>query len=213
VRPVLSLAVALLSASCAGRQVRVSPAATRALASPEDACRRAEPEVPDLATAGGLPGHAGPLPGAPVEVSRVERPRPVFQVQPLLSLEPPGQPRSEVQGCLAAGPTAAAGARYPAPPELPEDSVRVNPLAGGLLITHELVHPCCLQAAISTAVEGATVRVTEVLRGTPCGCQCASRLRAAVPLPPGRYSVELVVREPSGAERTVSAGATILPGE
>ena len=199
-RQILLLAAAL-SWACAERPVRVSPAATKALGSPEEACRTTSLEVPDFPPGG--------LPGPPASAGF---PRPVFRSRPLLPPQRPGQSMSEALGCLAGERTAIAGARHPAPRELLEggDSVRVNPLEGGLLITHQFAHPCCLRATLSATVEGATVRVSEVLGGKPCGCLCASRLRTAIALAPGRYSVEIAVRGPAGEERTVAAGTEIM---
>jgi hypothetical protein len=180
----------------------VSPAASKALGSPDDACRTASAEVPSFLDGGALPP----------EPATLQAPQPVFQGEPLLPPERPGESVSEVQGCLAATErTAAAGARYPQPPGRPPDAVRVNPLSSGLIVTHELAHPCCLHAAVSASVEGAAVRVIETLDGTSCDCRCASRLRTAIALPPGRYSVAVVVRGPGSGERTAYSGEAALP--
>ncbi|HVE86178.1 MAG TPA: hypothetical protein VND93_25150 [Myxococcales bacterium] len=196
----LSLALAaLLVAPCAGEQkVHTSPAASKSLGAADEACQAAAAELPAL----------------PLEPERVEPPRPSFQGRPLLPPDRPGDSVSEAQGCLSAPEhTPSLGARYPAPAQQPRDAVRVNPLATGLLVTHDLAHPCCVQATVQAAVEGSAVRVTEVLAGSTCACQCASRLRTAIALSPGRYSVTVVVRGPGAEERTAFSGGTALPGK
>src|SRR5262245_1128998 len=112
------LATALLAAACAEQQsVRVSPAASKALGSPDDVCRTASVEIPSFPDGGTLPAAPGALPPEPAPV---RAPAPVFQSKPLLPPERPGESVSEVQGCLgAAERTAAAGARYPPPPDRP----------------------------------------------------------------------------------------------
>ena len=207
----LPLAAALLAAPCAEQQpVRVSPAASKALGEAGDACRTAPAEIPPFPDGGELASSAleAPPPG-PTPL----RPRPVFEGQPLLPPERPGESASEVHGCLSAERTAAAGARFPAGSAQARDAVRVNPLSSGLIVTHELVHPCCLQVAVSARVEGGAVRVVEALSGAPCACRCASRLRAAIGLAPGQYSVAVVVRGPASEERTAFSGAAAVGGK
>src|SRR6185295_17987263 len=115
----------------------------------DEVCRTASAEVPSFADGGTRPAEPE---GLPPEPATSEAPRPVFQAKPLLPPERPGESISEVQGCLAAERTAAAGARYP-PPDHPADAVRVNPLSSGLIITHELAHACCLHTAVAASVE------------------------------------------------------------
>lgn len=209
----LPLTLALLATPCAEQQsVHVSPAASKALGSPDDACRTASAEIPAFPDGGALPGQPdlSPSPAAPLEA-----PRPVFQAHPLLPPAKPGASASEVLGCLSGDEhTLATGGRWPPPSsERPQEVVRVNPLTGGLIVTHELAHPCCLVAEVSAAVTGTAVKVTEVLSGAPCACRCASRLRTAVGLTPGRYSVAVVVRGPGPEERTAWSGEATLPGK
>jgi hypothetical protein len=212
VKLALPLVLGLLAAPCAEQQsVRVSPAASKALGSPDDACRTAPAEVPAFPDGGALPGRAD-LSTPP---AAVEAPRPVFEAHPLLPPDKPGASAVELQGCLSGDEhTAATGARWPpAGGDRPQDAVRVNPLSAGLLITHELAHACCLQARVTATVEGAQVKVVEVLAGSPCACRCASRLRTAVGLSPGRYSVGVVVRGPGAEARTAFSGAAAVPGK
>lgn len=212
VKLALPLTLALLAAPCAEQQsVRVSPAASKALGSPDDACRTAPAEVPALPDGGALPN----LPDLSPAPAALEAPRPVFQGHPLLPPGKPGASVSEVLGCLSGDEhTLVTGARWPPPSsERPQETVRVNPLSNGLIVTHELAHPCCLRAEVSATLTGTAVKVTESLSGTPCACRCASRLRAAVGLAPGRYSVAIVVRGPGSGERTAYSGEAALPGK
>jgi hypothetical protein len=212
VKLALPLALSLLAAPCAEQpSIRVSPAASKALGSPDDACRTAPAEVPAFPDGGALAGQ----PDLTLSPSAaLEAPRPVFQAHPLLPPAKPGATTSEVLGCLSGDEhTLATGARWPPPSsERPQEAVRVNPLTGGLIVTHELAHACCLQAQVSAAVAGTAVKVTESLSGAPCACRCASRLRTAVGLTPGRYSVSVVVHGPGSQERTAWSGETTLPG-
>lgn len=206
----LPLTLALLAAPCAEQQpIRVSPAASKALGSTDDACRTASAEVPTFPDGGALPDQ--PL---AVHPAALQAPEPAFESNPLLPPDEPGQSVSESQGCLSGDEhTLATGARWPPPSgDRPRDAVRVNPLSTGLLITHELAHPCCLQARVSATVQGGAVRVVETLGGGACACRCASRLRTAVGLAPGRYSVAVVVRGPGSEERTAYSGTAELPG-
>jgi len=218
VKLALPLTLALLAAPCAEQQsVRVSPAASRALGSPDDACRTASAEVPAFPDGGAPPGQPdlSPSPAALHPPGAQEAPRPVFQGHPLLPPGKPGASTSEVLGCLSGDEhTLATGARWPPPSsERPQEAVRLNPLSSGLIVTHELTHPCCLQAEVSAAVAGAAVTVTESLSGTPCACRCASRVRTAVGLAPGRYSVTILVRGPDRGERKAYSGEATLPGK
>ncbi|HYV45793.1 MAG TPA: hypothetical protein VFA20_13085 [Myxococcaceae bacterium] len=209
----LPLTLALLAGPCAEQQsVHVSPAASKALGSPDDACRTASAEIPAFPD-GGAPSSQPDLSLAPG--AALEAPRPAFQAHPLLPPAKPGASVSEALGCLSGDEhTLATGARWPPPAsERPQEAVRVNPLSGGLIVTHELAHPCCLQAELSAAVVGTAVKVIESLSGSPCTCRCASRLRTAVGLAPGRYSVTVVVREPGAGERTAWSGEAALPGK
>jgi len=208
----LPLTLALLAGPCAEQQsVHVSPSAAKALGSPDDACRTASAQVPAFPDGGALSSQPDPWPSPG---AALEAPRPVFQAHPLLPPAKPGASVSEALGCLSGDEhTLATGGRWPPPSsERPQESVRVNPLSGGLIVTHEVAHPCCLRAEISAAVVGTAVKVTESLSGSPCACRCASRLRTAVGLAPGRYSVAVVVRGPGPGERTAWSGEAALPG-
>jgi hypothetical protein len=213
VKLALPLSLALLAAPCAQQEqsVRVSTAASKALGSPEDACRTAPVDLPAFRDELGGDLDGGAWTGRPDTAA----PRPVFQSHPLLPPDKPGESASEVLGCLSGDEhTLVTGARWPPPdPNRPQEAVRVNPLSSGLLITHELAHPCCLRVKVSAAVSGGAVRVSETLEGAPCACRCASRLRTAVALAPGRYPVSVVVRGPGPGERKAYSGEAALPGK
>jgi hypothetical protein len=101
-----------------------------------------------------------------------------------------------LEGCLAqANRTEEAGSRFPVPPAMrgpAKPSVSVSMLGGGALVVHELEHGCCLQADVTSKLEGRTVTVVEVLSGQSCRCRCRSTVRAAVGLPPGEYTLKVV---------------------
>ncbi len=59
----------------------------------------------------------------------------------------------------------------------------------GLVVRHELRHPCCLKGAIDAEIEGNLVVVTERLTGTPCNCYCWSTVITRVGLPAGDYDL------------------------
>jgi len=105
-------------------------------------------------------------------------------------LQPPaeeGGHRFAVEGC-AATPNVEPPATRGLPPE---DKVEASALEGGVLLTHEVGHACCLSAATAVVLEGNKVVVTETLSGTPCRCRCSSSLRTAVGLKPGTWQVEV----------------------
>jgi len=120
----------------------------------------------------------------------------------LVPPETEGASRSAFAGCLLAANETEAG-RFPPPPALrsagPE--VTVAPTVGGALVTHELTHACCLKGGVTTRLEGRVAIVRERLAGIPCRCRCASTLRTAVALPPGRWTVAVELEEAGGARR------------
>ncbi|MBN1207329.1 MAG: hypothetical protein JXB05_20775 [Myxococcaceae bacterium] len=136
-------------------------------------------------------------PVRPESSSSVEMPKPAPGLGGILvPPETPGASRVALEGCLAqAERTEEAGARFPATPVTrgpAKPSVSVSRLGRGILVVHELDHGCCLQAEVTSKLEGRTVTVTEVLSGESCRCRCHSRVRAAVGLPPGEYTLKVV---------------------
>lgn len=103
----------------------------------------------------------------------------------------PGVSHTTVEGCLAVQGESEA-TRFPSPPVTrsgPPPPVTVAAVPGGLLITHQLAHACCLQSKVSTRIEQRNVVVLETLSGTPCRCMCSSTLRTSAGLAPGRWNV------------------------
>jgi hypothetical protein len=180
--PALVLTVAL---GCARDRVEVTPTKPAV----EGVC--AEPPPP--------PTPLSPSPAA-------DRPAPTFQGKLLLPPANPGEARSELSGCLAAAPSEAEGARYPvalrsgAAANARAD-VRVNPMGRGVIVSHDLTHGCCLKAEVTATLEGDRLVMLEQLSGAACRCQCASTVRTAVGLAPGRYT--LSVRQAHGGEPKV----------
>lgn len=110
----------------------------------------------------------------------------------LLPPKEPGTSRFAVAGCAATPDV-----EPPATRALPAaDTVQTSALEGGVLLSHEVAHACCLSATSSVAVEGTKVVVTETLSGKPCRCRCSSNLRTSVGLKPGKWQVEVKTVEP-----------------
>ena len=110
-------------------------------------------------------------------------------------LQPPAEAgglRFAVEGCAAKPEVEPPATRSLPPP----DKVEASALEGGVLLTHEVGHACCLSAASTVAIEGGKVVVTETFSGTPCRCRCSSSVRTAVGLKPGTWQVELKTVEP-----------------
>jgi hypothetical protein len=145
-----------------------------------------------------------PPAAAPTAAAAPARPVPTFEGKLLLPPATPGESRSELAGCLAATPSEAEGARYPTAASARAQraaTVRVNPMGKGVIVSHELSHACCLQANVTTRLEAGTVVMVEELSGTPCRCTCASTVRTAIGLSPGRYT--LSVRQAQGGDPKV----------
>ncbi len=135
------------------------------------------------------PVGAQPGPATPVHPQAMAAPPPVAnQLRPL----EPDALHSSVTGCLTAR-NAAEAARFPSPPVTRSSvpAVTVRPVPGGAIVVHELAHACCLRGEVNTARSGRRVTVTERLTGKPCRCMCSSTLRTAVPLEPGRWTIEV----------------------
>lgn len=125
----------------------------------------------------------------------------------------PGAAHTTVEGCLGAANEREA-ARFPVPPVTrgaPTRTVTVVPVAGGILVTHELAHACCLRSAITTRVERKRVVIAETLSGVPCRCMCSSTLRTSVGLGPGRWQVEVDLDRGRGAERIHEESVGVPP--
>ncbi len=161
------------------------------------------PRLPRVPPPGEEGGTGRPVPTPPTQRPPAEpsgmKPLPGLQGM-LVPPSQPGQSRVALEGCLAqAEATEETGARYPAP-AVPRRAatppVTVEPLGGGALVVHELDHGCCLKAEVRSELKGRTVTVTETLSGQACRCRCRSTVRAAVGLPPGEYTLQVVTVEP-----------------
>jgi hypothetical protein len=182
---------AVLGSGCP-RSTRTSTDASKELGS-QAACPAADGDVPSLPEV--LVGAAPVLPETP----GAQPVKAAFQGTGLLPPSEPGQARSEILGCLAAGHLRgeALAARYP---PRAHSEIRVNALPRAVLVTHEWGHPCCLRGEVAARVEGGDVRIEETLSGARCQCECGSVVRVAVALSPGAYTVRLVLRA-EGAEQ------------
>lgn len=162
-------------------------------------CVRASGELPPAAPG---PTSAGAPPHVVTDASRAAPERLA-----------PGKSRTSVEGCLAVEGEAA-GSRFPAPPRTrtaPRSPVTIAPVPGGILVTHELAHACCLRSDVKTATKKRTVVVTERLHGSPCRCMCSSTLRTSVGLSPGRWTVNVEVDRGQGLQPVHSEAVAVAP--
>jgi hypothetical protein len=120
---------------------------------------------------------------------------------------------STLRGCLARKNLGRKPAN-PLPPKrgadepLPELYAEGHPW--GLVVRHELRHPCCLTGAIDAEIEGSRVVVTERLTGTPCNCYCWSTLITRVGLKEGDY--DLLVDQVDDLSETTLLFTTVEVG-
>jgi hypothetical protein len=135
---------------------------------------------------------------------KLEPAKPQFDGELFLPPEVPGATRTESSGCVDLVGDGELGAKR-FPPATTEAKAKVSALTRGVLITHDLNHRCCLKAKVSATVSGEKVRVIETLTGTACACDCASTLRTAVGLMPGKYELQLSMSD-QGKERQVFQG-------
>jgi hypothetical protein len=134
---------------------------------------------------------------------------------PQVSLPPPGASKTDLKGCIAAANTEAEGAKYAPPPPTraaPKPEVVITPANGGITVTHEMQHGCCLKGAVATDIQGTQVRVVETLSGNSCRCMCASTLSTAVGLNPGQYTVTVVRVNPDGNSKEVVSNQPVAVG-
>lgn len=117
-----------------------------------------------------------------------------------------GQSRTLLAGCVAAPSRGTAPATRSSGAPSPEvtPGVSVQMLGSGIFVTHQLRHACCLNATITTKVEGDKIHIQEALAGKMCRCMCASTLKTAVGLKPGDYSLVVRLGDKSVHEQKVS---------
>lgn len=130
---------------------------------------------------------------------------PLTQSLALGGLLAAGMSRTTVLGCLAAHGESDA-ARFPVRPPTRSTAppVAISGIAGGILVTHELAHACCLKSEVTTHIEGTSVVVSERLYGTPCRCMCSSTIRTSVGLAPGTWDVAVELAEGQAVRRVHS---------
>lgn len=127
----------------------------------------------------------------------------------------PGAPNTAqtvVEGCLADGPQAERGADRGATADTSRGGgfdagnygVTVTTTGTGAIVTHHFNHLCCLEAEVSTSVEGGQVTIAEALSGDPCKCMCDSTVKTAVGLEPGSYTLVYTQRRDHEEPRTVA---------
>lgn len=110
---------------------------------------------------------------------------------------------SSLAGCLASpeGTEQAPRSRAAMDPAQQKPELDVQVVDGGIRVAHDLSHACCLKSKIETSVSGKTVKVTEMLSGTPCRCICSSTITTSVRLAPGEYTLEVLVDD-NGQKRS-----------
>lgn len=109
-----------------------------------------------------------------------------------------GKSKSEITGCLKGGRESASsrtrGSRR-------INSVDVKAVAGGIRVSHNLTHACCLKGKVKTTVRARTVTIRETLSGTPCRCMCASTILTRVGLKPGDWTVNVLLARGGRVEK------------
>jgi hypothetical protein len=95
--------------------------------------------------------------------------------------------------------------RFPAPAQTRSGApmVVIKSVPGGAQVIHQLTHACCLKGEVSTRLDHGKALVTEKLSGSPCRCQCQSKLQTSIRLPPGEWTVTVEVDRNGQAERVV----------
>jgi hypothetical protein len=71
------------------------------------------------------------------------------------------------------------------------------------VVTHNLIHACCLAAQVTSSIERDLVTVREHLTGEPCKCDCTSMLETVVGLSPGAWIVRLLLDTPNAPAQIV----------
>jgi len=195
----LLAAAALLAASCAHHSKATSSSNSSA-------------PPPPQAAAAQTPPTGASSPGEPA------KPRAAEVSHPLLSpgtsatvenLQVPlraGEAAVAMAGCLTAVEDEATGEKFPVKPVMrggpQKPAVVVSASGAGVVVTHELSHPCCLKAAVTYGQEAGVLRVRETLAGHACRCMCSSTVRTAVGLAPGDYTVVLELEPQDGKPAT-----------
>ena len=105
-----------------------------------------------------------------------------------------GQSTTVIVGCLNQEKSAA---------DFDQAGAEVFPVPDGVVVTHNVIHACCLSGAVSSSIEGNLVTISERLTGEPCKCECPSTLRTAVGLAPGPWVIQLRLEKPNAPAQIV----------
>jgi hypothetical protein len=111
-----------------------------------------------------------------------------------------GRSSTTIEGCLNRDKSSS---RRSKPPVSPQAGAEVRPIPGGVVVTHNLIHACCLQAEVTSSIEREVATVREHLTGEACKCDCASTLETALGLTPGDWIVRLLLDTPSAPAQIV----------
>ena len=115
--------------------------------------------------------------------------------EPALSAPPaPGQSRFLVAGCLS---TRSETKGLSSARRRTGDGVAIRALAGGVVVTHQVTHLCCLEGSSQVSIIGQVATVRERLVGEPCKCKCKSTLETVVGLAPGRWTIRVLLEDAS----------------
>ncbi len=107
----------------------------------------------------------------------------------------PGQSRATFAGCLA-GRKDQRSREVPAARSGQPDDVLVHVVPGGVVVTHILTHPCCLEGNVVLGTRGRVATLHELLSGEPCRCECQSTIDTAVGLDVGLWTIRVEVEQP-----------------
>ncbi len=162
-----------------------------------------------LSCATAPPAEASKTAPARADESEAELPPtpPTTPIAPEPAMEPVAlnQVEATVRGCLA-NTNLGKDPEQRLPPKRGADEPLPELLAEaydwGLVVKHDLRHPCCLKGAVDAEIEGNLVVVTERFSGTPCNSHCWSTVVTRVGLPKGSYDL-LVEQVGSVAEKTL----------
>jgi hypothetical protein len=102
-----------------------------------------------------------------------------------------GRSSTSASGCLTKASRSSERADFA------QAGAEVLPIPGGVVVTHNLIHGCCLEAKVTASFEHQMVIVRENLTGEECKCDCPSTLQTAVGLTPGDWIVRLLLDTPT----------------
>jgi hypothetical protein len=109
-----------------------------------------------------------------------------------------GKSATSISGCLIKGSRSSDGAD-----NFSQAGAEVLPIPGGVVVTHNLIHGCGLEAEVTASTEREMVVVREHLTGEVSGCDCPSTVQTAVGLRPGTWIVRLLLDTPSAHDQII----------